>query len=81
MSCLRQNKDDFFCIHKARPGRYRACVDTAPGTQGRFRYCRDAVTREAARQLLICLRQELARQPGPVARVLEAWYRKDLCKD
>lgn len=75
----RHRPGDFFLVHKARKGRYRACVDLEPGTQGKSRYCRDANTREAAQKLLRCLRRELQQHAGPVLPIVEAWKRGELC--
>jgi len=62
-----------FYICKVRAGRYRACADLQPGTKGLYRYCRDAVSRDAAHELLLCLRRELVERSGPVVPVLEMW--------
>lgn len=73
MSYRRTRRDEIFFVLKARKGRYRACVDLAPGTNGKLRHCRDAATREEAEELLQKLRQALTENPGPVASIIEAW--------
>lgn len=73
MESRRAIENEFFFVRKARPGRYRACVDLAPGMNGLYRYCRDAPTREEAEKLLEDLRRLLQENAGPVLPIIEAW--------
>lgn len=66
----RRTEHGPFFVQKAKPGRYRACVDL-----GGVRYSRDAPTREEAEELLRDLRERLCANQGPVVPLLEAWMR------
>lgn len=66
-------RDEIFFVLKARKGRYRACVDLAPGTNGKHRFSRDADTREKAEELLRKLQQALMENQGPTEPVIKAW--------
>lgn len=57
---------------------YLACVNV--DRFGYHPYCRATTTEAGAEKLLDCLRRSLARNPGPVARTLEQWYRGEICE-
>jgi hypothetical protein len=69
----RQQHGQIFFVLKARKGRYRACVDLAPGTNGKHRFSRDTATREEAEELLRKLQQALTENQGLVVPIIEAW--------